>query len=65
MLSIDEINELKIRNEQLEKMIDRQTAQYNSLLSKYIEVMNITKTLWKRLNVNKTIGESLQDINTL
>ena len=65
MLSIDEINELKTRNQELEKIIDRQTAQYNSLLQKYIEVMGITKTLWNKLNVNKNIKESLEELNTL
>lgn len=45
MLSIDEINELESRNEELENIINRQTAQYNVLLDKYNELLNILKTL--------------------
>ena len=72
MLSIEEINNLQedlvkaqTRNLELEEMINMQTKQYNSLLAKYNEVMNIAKVFWNKLNCGKTIKKGLKTINSL
>lgn len=59
MLSIDEINELKTRNEELEKLVELQTKQYNSLLKRYNELMNIAKNFWDKLNCGETVDKAL------